>query len=413
MTKILRQPAHSLFSILSGLGVGLSLMIADHSPTLANAHGGSHSGSQSGSHGRSQSGSQSHLQGGKAVPLTEAAWDLRLDPGGSGQFMTHKGQDSLCLRGGFALAKDVMLGDGTIEYDVSFEDGRGFVGAIFHAQDTLNHERFFMRPQGSGSIDAVQYTPVFGGFQSWKLFYGEGFNGEHAFNFEGWNRVRLDIADGKMAVYVDDMETPLYVVPDLKRNQDSGMMGLFALNPQRVEGCFSNVRYSTQKPDLSFIEAPQPSTEPGLITRWEVSEPIDQALFADRTSLEGVDLDDFEWRTLNTDVSGILNVARTFIPKPGQNAVVIRLNLPAEKAHLQTLDFGYSDFVRVYHNGRVIYGGNNSFQSRNELHLGTIGFFESLFLPLEAGNNEVVLVLSASPQGTAGWGMIGRLNPTP
>lgn len=268
-----------------------------------------------------------------------------------------------------------------------------------------------MRPQGSDSIDAVQYTPVFGGFQSWKLFYGEGFNGEHRFNFEGWTRVRLDIADGKMAVYVDDMDAPLYVVPDLKRNQDSGMMGLFALNPQRVEGCFSNVRYSTTKPDLSFIESPQPSTEPGLITRWEVSEPIDQALFADRMTLDGLDLDDFDWQMLNTDAHGTLNVARTFIPKPGANAVLVRLELPAEEATIQELDFGYSDFATVYHNGRVVYSGNNSFQSRNELHLGTIGFFESLYLPLEAGDNEVIIVLSAVAQGTAGWGMMGRLDP--
>lgn len=345
------------------------------------------------------------------VPLTPEAWDLQVDTGGASTFGTHKGADSLCLRGGFAMLRDTNLGEGTIAYDVSFKNQRGFVGAVFHAEDTLTHERFFMRPQQSGTIDSVQYTPVFGGFQTWKLYYGEGFNGAYSFDFEDWTSVKLEIADGKMAVYVEDMETPLYVVPELKHNRDAGQLGLFALNPQRVEGCFSNVRYSLEKPDLSFIESPQPSTDPGLITRWQVSEPVDQARFENLTDLEDIDLEEFNWQTLETDFSGVLNITRHFPLKRQANAVVVRLDIPAEEARLQTLDFGYSDYVRVYHNGQLLYSGDNSFQSRNELHIGTIGFYESVYLPLEAGDNQVVMVLSASAGGTAGWGLMGRLAP--
>ncbi|MGA1603266.1 MAG: hypothetical protein ACO4CG_13395 [Prochlorothrix sp.] len=345
------------------------------------------------------------------VPLVPEAWDIQVDALGESTFGTHKGAESLCLRGALALLRDINLSEGTIAYDVSFKNQRGFVGAVFHAEDAFTHERFFMRPQQSGTIDSIQYTPVFGGFQTWKLYYGEGFNGAYDFDFEGWNSVKLEIADGKMAVYVGDMETPLYEVPELKHNRDAGQLGLFALNPQRVEGCFSNVRYSLEKPDLSFIASPQPSTDPDLITRWQVSEPVNQAQFENLTNLGEVDLEELNWQTLDTDFSGVLNITRYFPLQPQANAVVVRLNIPAEEARLQAFDFGYSDYASVYHNGQLLYSGNNSFQSRNELYIGTIGFYESLYLPLEPGDNQVVIVLSTSARGTAGWGLMGRFAP--
>lgn len=347
----------------------------------------------------------------KTVPFAAPYWELQLDQGGTSRFVTYEGEESLCLRGGYALPKNAELAEGTIEYQVSFGDSQGFIGAFFHAADTRNHERFFMRPLSSGTGDAIQYTPVFGGVQSWKLFYGQGFNGKFSFDFGNWTPVRLDIADNKMAVYVGDLETPLYVVPELKRNLESGRMGLFALNPRLAEGCFSNFRYSTAKPDLSFIPDPQPSTDPGLITSWEVSAPVDPAQFEGRVSLEGMDWEEMEWQTLETDRNGILNLTPLYAPKAGQNAVVLRLEIPATEEKIQAFDLGYSDFATVYHNGRAIFTGNNRFQSREEWYIGTIGFYEKLYLPLEKGTNEVVIVLTANATGTAGWGMMGRLQP--
>ena len=41
--------------------------------------------------------------------------------------------------------------------------------------------------------------------------------------------------------------------------------------------------------------------------------------------------------------------------------------------------FGYSDRVRVYLGGRLIYAGNNDYRSRDFRYLGTIGWFDALY----------------------------------
>ena len=347
------------------------------------------------------------------IPFDADRWNISLAPGGESRFESYLGQDSLYLRGGFATLKGETFQEGTLEYDVAFSNSRGFVGAIFRAVDLENHERFFMRPQQSGSIDSVQYTPVFHDIQSWKLYYGEGFNGSYTFNFDQWMHVKLAIAGESAEVYVDDMTTPLYVIPYLKRPVADGMLGVFALNPERVAGHFSNFSYSTTKPTLTFVEQTLDlldAAPSGLITTWEMSSLIPEMSLDSLTELDDFDQSNLTTTIIETDESGVANISAYVTPTPEANTVLLQVNLNADRPQLQALEFGYSDFVKVYFNGKILYQGDNSFQSRNELHLGTIGFYETLYLPLKVGNNKLSVALSASPQGTAGWGMVARLD---
>jgi hypothetical protein len=65
--------------------------------------------------------------------------------------------------------------------------------------------------------------------------------------------------------------------------------------------------------------------------------------------------------------------------------------------------FGFSDRVRVYLNGDLLYAGADIQASRDYRFLGTVGWYDTLYLPLQRGRNEIVLVVSEG-DGTPGGG---------
>jgi hypothetical protein len=68
--------------------------------------------------------------------------------------------------------------------------------------------------------------------------------------------------------------------------------------------------------------------------------------------------------------------------------------------------FGFSDGVTIYLNDKALYAGSDIFMSRDYRFLGTIGFFDTLFLPLKKGDNELWLVVS---EVFGGWGVKAKL----
>ena len=70
------------------------------------------------------------------------------------------------------------------------------------------------------------------------------------------------------------------------------------------------------------------------------------------------------------------------------------------------LRFGYSDRVRVFLNGSLLYAGDNGYRSRDFRYLGTIGLFDSVPLALRPGDNELVMAVSES---FGGWGVLAKV----
>ena len=70
------------------------------------------------------------------------------------------------------------------------------------------------------------------------------------------------------------------------------------------------------------------------------------------------------------------------------------------------LALGYSDVAAVFVNDTLIYKGNNTYQSRDYRYLGTIGLFDRVALPLQAGENEVWIAVS---EAFGGWGILATI----
>ena len=69
------------------------------------------------------------------------------------------------------------------------------------------------------------------------------------------------------------------------------------------------------------------------------------------------------------------------------------------------MDFGFSDRAVVYLNRRALYRGDDTYRSRDYRFLGSIGWWDTLYLPLVEGDNELVVAVSET---FGGWGVQAR-----
>lgn len=326
------------------------------------------------------------------VPFTSGNWDL-----GNAQYTTenYMGKESIRLESGSISVSDVEFLDGTIEVDINFPHARFFPTVLFRMQDTQNGEHFYIRPHQSGNPDASQYTPVFNGESGWQLYHGEGYSQAIELEPDTWHHIKINVLGGEADIYFDDMETPLLKVTDLKREPEAGKIGLSTSSPIH----FANFEYSLAKPELVDRKTTQMETPPGLITEWKVSNIVRDELYRDMPEINARGL---SWTPHQTEPSGTINLARFVQRSEGMNTVIAKLDIAAEETIRKQIVFGYSDFVWVYVNGKQIYSGRNDFMSRDYRYLGTIGFFDSVYMPLNEGDNEVLFVVG---ENFGGWGL--------
>ena len=321
------------------------------------------------------------------------------------EFTKIKGKECLYLEHGSAHLTGSDFKLGIIEYDVMFQPGRKFAGLQFRIQDPGNYEDFYMRAHQSGNPDATQYTPVYNGMAGWQLYYGEGHSTAYSYNFGEWIHVRLIVAEKSMEVYVNDMSQPLLHVHDLKRNPESGMIGFWSL----LGGAwYANLTYQS-------LENPPPLTRTvkmgpppkGSIEEWEVSSAFNAKDLAPLYELDDfAGLDMLEWQTLPVEYTGTVNLAQVSPVTQATNTVLVKAIIASDSKQVKRMDFGYSDDVILYVNGKAIYSGQRRFRSRDYRYLGTIGYFDAAYLNLKKGDNEVVFAITG---GGGGWGLKAKL----
>ncbi len=335
----------------------------------------------------------------QAIPFDSPRWEL--DPK-SGAVVNHLGRQALRLKGGIATIRDAQITDGVIELDVAFSGDRGFMGVIWRVLDRRNYEEFYIRPHQSGNPDANQYTPVFNGSPGWQLYHGEGFGAPVAYQNNQWTPVKIIVSGGQAEIYIGNMERPVLFAPELKHETRPGKVGLSAGN--FAPGYFSNFRFREGAPALKGQGSPR-SAKPNTIMSWTVSSTFDEKSLNGKHHLGNADKAGLTWDRLACEPWGLANLSRLRARTRGADTVYARTTIVSDRDRVARLSFGYSDRVRVYLNDRLIYGGDNAYRSRDYRYLGTIGFFDELFLPLAKGENHLWMAVSES---FGGWGLLAR-----
>jgi glyoxylase-like metal-dependent hydrolase (beta-lactamase superfamily II) len=337
----------------------------------------------------------------ESVPFDDERWQIEAEEFEVAEYL---GETALKIKGGGALLPETDIRNGLIEFDVAITPERGFAGLVFRWQDDGHYENFYIRPHQSGNPDANQYQPVFNGSASWQLYHGDGYSAPVVYRYNEWMPVKILYAGGQALVYIDSDEPVLHVT-DLKRGVSGGAIGVSSANFSAVH--FANFRY-TQLANQYALPAVHHTAAPaeGIIAEWQVSDVFDSA------SLTSGKLDrDAQrarsWTTLAAGSNGITILAEVGGASETGNTVFARHVLNADKAGSKLLTFGYSDRANVYLNGTLIYGGDNSYQSRDYRYLGTIGFFDNVVLPLKKGDNEIWIAVA---EAFGGWGIMGRIS---
>lgn len=313
------------------------------------------------------------------------------------EIISYQGAPALSLFNATAWLEGDEFRDGTIEFKVSFPNLRGFLGVRFRARDGDNYEHFYLRPHQSGLPDANQYTPVFHGNTGWQIYYGPRYSASTEYRFGDWVEVKLVVSGDVADIYIDS-DAPVLHVADLKRETAAGAIGFDSF---LTHAFVKDVRVTPQKrPTLAGKAAAQPELPQHIVSEWRVSVPAPPlANPADAEALNAA-LEAATWTRLAVEENGIANLGRLGSAENGRNLIFARLTVDAERAMTRRLDFGYSDKVTVFVNGAPVYSGNNTYRSRDYRYLGTVGLFDTVFIPLTEGKNDIVFAVE---EAFGGW----------
>jgi hypothetical protein len=333
------------------------------------------------------------------VPFDSAHWRWEA---GQGRVEDFLGRPSLFLKGGIATVAGTHFTNGEIQFDIAFTGERGFMGGFWRLQDADNFEEFYLRPHQSGNPDANQYEPMFHGLDAWQLYHGERYSVPVVYRFNKWIPVRILFAGQQAEIYVQDMAKPVLLVDDLKRSVEPGAVGV-SVTSGFAAAHFSNFSYTvTDSPPIQGRPKPLEATPQGTIPSWWVSDVFPEGSLGDGEALPQEVMEGRIWTRLQTERSGLINLARLQGIHPPRNTVFARQVIHAGREQIRRLDFGFCDRVMVYLNGRLLFRGDDTPRSRDYRFLGSIGYYDALYLPLKEGDNELLLAVS---EDSGGWGV--------
>jgi hypothetical protein len=334
------------------------------------------------------------------VPFTPDRWDMQ---GAQTSLETYQGKECILIKNGAMVTRGIDLRDGVIELDMNFPQDRGFPGFGFRVTDMNNMEHFYVRPHQAGNPDATQYTPVFNNYAGWQLYHGAGYSEATPLKGDQWHHVKIDMHGITAEIYFDDMQKPLIKVTELKQGWKGGNLALITGGlPTR----YANLQY-TSKPGTAPAAIPVPANGAnGLITRYQVSNQLNRKLFENKLQLTNDIKSKLKWTTQNSEASGTINLAKFTQANDSGNTIITRVVIHSDEDQVKAITFGFSDYVTVYLNDKALFSGMDAYRSRDYRYLGTIGFFDQLFLPLKKGDNELWFVVA---EDFGGWGMKAKL----
>jgi len=350
------------------------------------------------------------------IPFSDKRWKVDA----VGQMVEYyKGYECLYLKAGRATLPDVQFLNGIIEFDICLTEQTSFSGFFFRQTNPGNYEEIYFRAQQSGNPDAYQYTPVFNGDPAWQLYHDQfdavndgyihwkprgvlnGYNSVIEYPFERWAHVKMMVKNDKAELYFDNKLVG--VIHKLLQAQKSGTIGV---SSSVAAMRFANFSYTSTDDVTIKNQDPVPSAIlVNSVMQWQVSNPFAEDVLKDKNILDASFINKQTWKKLPIENGGFANLSRLYEPGDTDNTVIAKIAIVSDKDQIKKLDIGYSDRVKAYCNGQAIYSGNNNFRTRDYRYLGTIGYFDAIYLPLKKGENTIMLAVSET---FGGWGVMGK-----
>ncbi|MBU1013930.1 MAG: DUF1080 domain-containing protein [Bacteroidetes bacterium] len=333
----------------------------------------------------------------ETIPLTAENWTVY-----DGQFIDFEGKKAFM---GTALLNNYEFENGTIEWDMYTTGKRGYPGIFFRMNGQQDYGNFYIRPHKTNGYhyDALQYTPAYHGISCWQLYHGEGYTKEATIPSNQWIHYKLVVKDDQARVFIGDMENVALTIHNLEHGISKGSI---VLNGQ-TDGSAYFANFSvTDAVNYLFGKKTEKPVLPGTIASWDVSESITNNL-VDNENYPGENyLNGLNWKSINAEKSGMINLTKHIISNPFQPAwVYAKTSLHSDSDKSIWYSFGYSDHITIFLNGQEIYQGNNAFTSRDPSYAGLLGYFDKVKLNLKKGENDLLLLIG---EQMGGWGFSFR-----
>ncbi len=316
------------------------------------------------------------------------------------QFMGRK-----CLIG-VAFLKDVEFENGIIEVDIAVtgQKARTYPGMLFRIQSPGNYERVYIRPHRASLYpDAIQYVPGFNGIDGWQLYNGENYTSAADIPDKQWVHFKLEVSGSQARLYIDDMDQPAFVMNHLKHGVSSGSLGLNS--PRDRTAYFSNFKYKIDN-TLKFTSIPEIEQHPGIIKNWQISQPFPFSQVDLEKHPDEQVLGEIKWQHVTCEPNGMVDISR-YNGRTGReyDCVMAKATIHSDQEKVMQLQFGYSDLVTLFLNGKQMFLGSSAYQGRDRSFLGIIGYNDAVYLPLKKGDNELLMWILES---FGGWGFMAK-----
>lgn len=356
-----------------------------------------------------------------ALPFEGGAWRFEAK---QAEVVEHLGRRALKLYSGFAILSDPALTEfreGVIEFDMAVVRGTAFAGVGWHMQDTDNFERFYLRTFLSGSREATQYTPMIHDVSGWQIYHGPNYNQRVNFSRDAWIPFKIVVSGDQAEVWVQDVDAsePLVFIDDLRldRSEQGGAIALHVepvpVSFGEVPVYFSNVRVTPrERPELVGQLAEAERQPEGRVRQWQVSSAFDLGELAEATRLpEGLEASlDLSWTPLDSEPTGLANLARVQGLARGKESVFAKVVVESDVERRVRLELGFSDELRLFHDGELVYWGSDRWHSRDITFQGVIGWYDGVVLTLHPGKNELWALVSDEVEMRAGWGLMAAFD---
>jgi len=337
------------------------------------------------------------------VPLHSATWGWKPGDIKAGQ---HLGRAAISFGEAadlVALVDGVQLTDGIIEVEVAVTGERSFHGVVWRARDRSNYESFYVRPHQARNPDSVQYNPVFNDVASWQLYHDEGFWAAVDVPIGAWFTIRVAFAGSRAEAFVRDLDRPALEATELKMPLASGGIGLQIGGPGLYVSRFA---YARTAPAFVGAGRPPSARVDGIVPSWSVSDafPEPESPPAEVTPDA---LANRRWTRLEAEPSGLVNLAMATGIDDGRDTVWARATIHSDRARTVAMELGFSDRAVAYLNGVALFRADDTYRSRDYRFLGSIGWYDTLYLPLAEGANDLLVAVSES---FGGWGIQARFH---
>jgi hypothetical protein len=334
------------------------------------------------------------------ILLKAESWDYKPD---AVEFLTYKNVPAMKVhaRSGQVALKNFDFTDGTIEYDMDPVDPY-FTSVYFRVSSKEECEIFYFRTGAAGNryaMDAVQYAPILKNVNLWDML--PQYQNSASFERGKWNHVKLVIAGKQMRAYVNN--SLVLQVPYLEGDSRHGTIAFdgqvvianLVIKPNQTEGLSP----------LAGVDLTD--NDPRYLRKWLVTSPVntDSIDFKDSFKPDSA----ATWNVVAAERQGLINLTRNFGESKKRRIVWLKTSIHSDTMQVRKLDFGFSDEVWVFINGRYLYVDKNLYgRPIAKQPDGRCSIENTYFnIPLQKGDNELLIGLS---NNFYGWGIVARLD---